>query len=138
MLKEVFKLSCTGWNLFLSGSRKQRFIAYVAIGAINGGTKAYIESVTGLRKRRREEYMREQEEMYSKLEKLNVDIQSDLKKSVEKSIEETTSDRIDNLGKMLDDAKKNDPPKTEDLERITQELIQVYREDGLWSSFFLK
>lgn len=131
MIKELFKVSCIGWNVFLNGSFKQRLIAHMAMGAIIGGVQSGIESATGMRERRREEEARRQREMDLKLYKLNLDISNDLKEKVKKSIEETTSDRIDNLRKMLDDAKKNDPPKTEDLERITQELIQVYHEYGL-------
>lgn len=87
MVKDLFKLSCIGWNVFLHGSFKKRLIAHMAIGAIVGGTRAGIESATGIREKRREEEARRRREMDLKLYKLNVDISNDLRKAVEKSIE---------------------------------------------------
>ena len=90
MLKELIKFSLTGWNVFLNGSSKQKFIAYVAIGAIEGGTRAFIESATGIRKKRREEVLRREKELVEKqLEKLKVDVAADFEQQIKEAFEET-------------------------------------------------
>lgn len=89
MVNELIKLSLTGWNLFLGGTHKQRFLAYVAIGAIEGGTRAFIESATGICKKRREELFRREKELDSKLEKLKLDVTADLEKQAKEAFEET-------------------------------------------------
>ena len=89
MVKELIKFSLTGWNIFFTGSSKQKFIAYVALGAIEGGTRTLIESVTGIRKKRKEEAMRREKELESKLEELKIDIANDFRKQVEEAFEET-------------------------------------------------
>ena len=89
MLKELIKFSLTGWNVFLNGSSKQKFIAYVAIGAIEGGTRAFIESATGIRKKRREEALRREKELEKQLEKLKVDVAADFEQQIKEAFEET-------------------------------------------------
>ena len=60
-----------------------------AIGAIEGGTRAFIESATGIRKKRREELFRREKELDSKLEKLKLDVTADLEKQAKEAFEET-------------------------------------------------
>lgn len=107
MVKELVKLSLTGWNLFLGGTHKQRFLAYVAIGAIEGGTRAFIESATGIRKKRREEALRREKELEKQLEKLKVDVAADLEKQAKEAFEEIanninqTKDTQSDIEKLL-------------------------------------
>ena len=128
MVKELVKLNFTGWNLFLRGTRMQRFIAYVVIGAIEGGTKVFIESATGIRKKRREEALRREKELYDKLEKFKVDVNTDFEQQIKEALEETLNP-VDELAKRLEEAKKNVPMNMDEIEYITQELIKLLQQD---------
>lgn len=90
MVKELVKLSLTGWNVFLRGSFKQRFIAYAAIGAIEGGTRAFIESATGVRKKRREEELEREKELEKQLEIFKANVAADFEQQIKEAFEETT------------------------------------------------
>lgn len=112
MLKELIKLSLTGWNVFLDGSSKQKFIAYAIIGAIGGGTRAFYETASGNWKKQKEEDLKRQEEMVEKLEKLKADVANDFCKQIEEAFEETdnnikqakdTQSEIEKLLKELDE-----------------------------------
>jgi len=89
MTNELIKLSFTGWNVFLRGSFKQKLIAYVVLGAIEGGTKAFIESATGIRKKRREEALEREKELEKQLEKLKVDVTADFKQQMKEEFKVT-------------------------------------------------
>lgn len=112
MLKELIKLSLTGWNVFLDGSSKQKFIAYAIIGAIGGGTRVFYETASGNWKKQKEEDLKRQEEMVEKLEKFKVDVTNDFRKQAKEAFEETdnnikqakeTQSEIEKLLKELDD-----------------------------------
>lgn len=112
MLKELIKLSLTGWNVFLDGSSKQKFIAYAIIGAIGGGTRAFYETASGNWKKQKEEDLKRQKELEKQLEKLKVDVAADFEQQIKETFEETdnnikqakeTQSEIEKLLKELDE-----------------------------------
>ena len=89
MLKELIKFSLTGWNVFLDGSSKQKFIAYAIIGAIEGGTRTFYEIASGNWKKQKEEELEREKELEKQLEKLKLDVTADLEKQAKEAFEET-------------------------------------------------
>ena len=128
MLKELIKLSLTGWNVFFGGSSKQKFIAYAIIGAIGGGTRAFYETASGNWKKQKEEDLKRQKELEKQLEKLKVDVTADFEQQIKEAFEETLNP-VDELSKRLEEAKKNVPMNMDEIEYITQELIKLLQQD---------
>jgi hypothetical protein len=120
MFANIWKLSKTGWRIFLNGTGEQQLIAGIAIGAIASIEKAALAIYKT--KKLTKELLKKSDELNKESEKLIAQAEKDF--SEEKEIEE----RLEEAKQKIEEANKNDLMKKY-VERLVKQADRLCSED---------
>ena len=99
MIKMILLKSLLGWNKYLTGSFKQKLIAYIIIGAICGFTDSSIKEFTGYYKQEQKEKELRKNQEEELIKNLADSVNEDLRKEADRKFEEIVKQNEEQFAK---------------------------------------
>ncbi len=127
MITDIWKLSKTGWHIFLNGTGEQQLAAAIALGAIIGLEKAVY--VICKAKKRTKELEKRYQQLVKVSDRMCKQAQEDFSET-EKIIEKTkeAEETYEKVKREIEEEKKNDPIKKE-AEQLIRKVNRLLSED---------